>query len=151
MGFSNIPAENKKQKILPKDLGFIDWAQLQSARMPIRSNENMNLPLCSTKLNPQSEALGGPDIRLGNRTSFKSKVLRKNESQPNFKVSVTGNTPFSSKGAIGEMQESFDTEPSPVKKVFYAICGPIGKGQILSEKTTFNRLRSSKSSFMVPQ
>jgi hypothetical protein len=64
---------------------------------------------------------------------------------------VTGNTPFTSKGEIEEIQESFDTEPSLVKKVFDAICTPIGKGQILSEKTSFNSLRSSKFSFMVPQ
>ena len=150
-GLSNLPGENKKQRFVPIDSGAIDYSQLGSARAHQRMITNVGLSVCSTNLDQKNTAFGRPDIRVISRTSFKSKAFRKNDSKAKFKAPVTGNTTVTLMGAIGQMQQSVDTVPSPVKKAVKIIGKPVGKGQILSEKTSFDSLRSSVGSFMVPK
>ena len=150
-GLSNLPAENKKQRFVPIDSGAIDYSQLQLARAHQQMITNAGLSVCSTNLDQKNTALGGPDIRVSSRTSFKSKAFRKNDSKANFKVPVTGITTVTSMRSIYQMRQSVDTVPSPVRKAVKIIGKPIGKGQILSEKTSFDSLRFSVGSFMVPK
>ena len=141
MEFANITAKNKKFPILPEDLGFIEHSHLESARTDDPRSTDRNLYVRGNNFDQQNEATGGLDVRLNIRL----------DSKPSSHIKPFRQNCFEDKSNFPVIKNTPDTNQSPQKKSNRVIGKPTGKKQKLSEQTSFNSLRSSMGSFMVPK